>query len=200
MKSMSKSTFVYVMSDGENHKIGISNDPQTRCKTLERQLGKQISILLSINCKNPRGCESELHSRFKDYNVSKEWFKFPDMRFLSDVWDVCINDLVGNDYFYAEDYLVSQEAPEVQEIVDNHFLISYGFVSERTGNKYNKGTTVLPMIMQRMGCVKVTVPWSSSKVYITPKGIEKGLDKMKRKDLEKYFCVRALQNEDVLVE
>lgn len=182
---MNNDAMVYVISDGELHKIGISNNPITRLHSLRSGLKKKLSILMAINCKDARGCEKELHSRFKSYSVGGEWFNFPDRSFLNEVFEVCSQDIVSDEKFYSADYAISATPEVVVKIINSFYLVTYKCVDYFSRGEYSP--TVLPQIMKRMGCIPVKVSWRKTKVYITPKGLELGLDKLPKKDLKPYL-------------
>lgn len=67
-----KSSRTYIMFD-ENiglYKIGKSNDPSIRERTL--QGSKPTIKLFAVS---PRNCEKELHREYRDYRVRGEWFR-----------------------------------------------------------------------------------------------------------------------------
>lgn len=66
-----KTTKTYLMKDSSNTftKIGISNNPKLREKTLQAEK-PTISLLYTFN----KNIEKELHSKYKDKRIRGEWF------------------------------------------------------------------------------------------------------------------------------
>ena len=66
--------FVYVLFDGELWKIGKALDISRRKKQIERQLGKDLELLHSIESTDYTRSEAEMHRRYKHCRVKGEWF------------------------------------------------------------------------------------------------------------------------------
>lgn len=69
----------YLISDGINYKIGITNNIQNRLKTFQTANHKKIKVInlvLSENREASFKLEKYLHEKYKKYNVSVEWFEF----------------------------------------------------------------------------------------------------------------------------
>ena len=58
------------------YKIGISNDPETRKRTIEMSSGVSIVILGVWTCMLAETLEKVLHLKFKDKSYTGEWFVF----------------------------------------------------------------------------------------------------------------------------
>lgn len=175
--------YVYVMHDGENYKIGMSHDVAAREEKVAYEWGSFVRIILSIGCKDARGCERHLHSLFQEYSIGGEWFNFPDASFLHTVLDVCTQNITSDSLFFAKESAAMQEALDIQSILDTHYAVSYRYVAELTEHKYS--ATLCVLIMKRMGCIVDTSVSSSSRIYITKLGQEAGVDKLSRKELRK---------------
>jgi len=67
---------VYVASDGSGlHKIGMSRDPEARCRSLTQALGRQVQMLFSTPITpNGRAVEEMSHSALSDRHQGNEWF------------------------------------------------------------------------------------------------------------------------------
>lgn len=71
---MEKEKFIYFISSDELTKIGISEDPQKRIKTL--QVGNPIKLeLMATIGKANRNLESQIHEYFNDERINGEWFR-----------------------------------------------------------------------------------------------------------------------------
>lgn len=71
------SSYVYIISDGTDIKIGKSNKPQQRLKELQTGNKKQLSIIRLIETKDEEEAltlESGLHSIYSYYKINNEWF------------------------------------------------------------------------------------------------------------------------------
>lgn len=180
--------FVYVMSDGLEYKIGVSVNPVQRALSISHELGKPISLLLSINCENAYGCESYLHHMYKDFNTKREWFKFADRTFLSEVWNVCINNLVRNRNFISVDSKLNQIDENLKKLVQDNVALSYRFTSECLDGKYSQ--VVLPAMLLALGCKKISR--SEGVLYITPRGIVERVNKMRYKDMDAIANINSL--------
>lgn len=69
-------SYVYLISDGQHIKIGKSQDPHQRVKTLQTGNAKPLRLLSW----SPGGTKEEalLHSEFASFRVRGEWFDLPD--------------------------------------------------------------------------------------------------------------------------
>lgn len=184
--------FVYVMSDGQDYKIGVSINPVERALEITRELKKPISLLLSINCKNAYGCEGYLHKKYADRNVCREWFAFEDRSFINDVWYVCTNDLISNRNFISVDSKLNQKDPDVDKLVQNNLALSYDFVNKCTDFKYNH--VLIPAMLLGAGCKKVTRSnGAGCPLYITPRGLEEKIHKMYHKEMGNFANTHNLE-------
>jgi hypothetical protein len=66
--------FVYLISDGEFYKIGKAVNLSRRKKQLERQLGKTLELLHSIQSHDYTRAEAKMHLQFREKRVRGEWF------------------------------------------------------------------------------------------------------------------------------
>lgn len=69
-------TYIYIISDGQNYKIGKSNDVEKRLRGLSTGNSKDLSIVCKyeIDSTYVSEVEKQLHNKFKQYNVKNEWF------------------------------------------------------------------------------------------------------------------------------
>lgn len=66
---------VYVLrADNGAYKIGMSTNPHGRFVNLTTALPFRVSVVLTINSKNPSRLERDLHARFKTARLNGEWF------------------------------------------------------------------------------------------------------------------------------
>lgn len=69
--------FVYVISDGDNIKIGYSKSPRGRLKALQTANSSQLKILRAFQVQGQAAAlahEKTLHSKFKKQRIRGEWF------------------------------------------------------------------------------------------------------------------------------
>lgn len=64
--------FVYFITNGTHHKIGISNDPEKRLRQL--QTGSSETLSLDGMIEADDDFESLLHEELSDWHVRGEWF------------------------------------------------------------------------------------------------------------------------------
>ena len=70
--------YVYFINDGHGHmKIGISNNPEKRLRSIQTGNPYKLSIDRVEKYSTYEDAfrrETELHNKFKDYNLHGEWF------------------------------------------------------------------------------------------------------------------------------
>lgn len=174
--------FVYVMSDGVNYKIGVSKNPVQRAIEIERQYKKKISLLLSINCIDAYGCERYLHYKYKNINIGGEWFDFGSRSFIEDVWHVCTNNLIHNDSFICIDSKRNAVSEVLNAFVEKCEALTYIYVFNLLNDKDKYNQNTLPNMLRNLGCVKIQR--AQGTFYLTPKGLESGLQKLTYKNIE----------------
>lgn len=167
--------FVYVMSDVENYKIGVSKNPVQRAVEVSRKYKRPVSLLLSINCIDAYGCEKYLHHKYKNINVGGEWFDFGSRAFLEDVWYVCTNNLIGNGAFISIDSKRNQTSDKLNEFVDSCKALTYIYAFELLDDKEKYNGNTIPNMLRNLGCLRVSR--AKGVFYVTPKGLEEGLEK-----------------------
>jgi predicted GIY-YIG superfamily endonuclease len=76
---MMKQTYVYFIQQGSGSiKIGVSDDPETRCATLQTATSRYLRIIAKFPFKSRSeafSVEKELHQRFEKYRSRGEWFR-----------------------------------------------------------------------------------------------------------------------------
>lgn len=76
--SNNKKTFVYILKSAAGlYKIGISEQPYKRCKTLQKTHGYALEVVNTKECANRKealATEKYLHSLHAPYRVEGEWF------------------------------------------------------------------------------------------------------------------------------
>jgi predicted GIY-YIG superfamily endonuclease len=72
--------YVYLISDNNNYtyKIGISNNPEKRVKTLQTGNDNKLKIVHKILCENFKDVELALHNKSQFLRVNGEWFELGD--------------------------------------------------------------------------------------------------------------------------
>lgn len=68
------SSVVYFITDGRYTKIGVSDDAETRLKTLQCGNPYKLTIEKTIVSDNPYELEAQLHEEYKDKKIRGEWF------------------------------------------------------------------------------------------------------------------------------
>lgn len=69
-----KPTHLYILSDGEKVKIGVTSDIDTRIKSLQTGNPKKIVLLYIEERTNPTKAETYLHRCFTKQREEGEWF------------------------------------------------------------------------------------------------------------------------------
>ena len=69
--------YVYLISDSNtyNYKIGISNNPERRIKTLQTGNDNKLKIVHKILCEYYTHVEKALHHRYNLNKINGEWFE-----------------------------------------------------------------------------------------------------------------------------
>lgn len=72
--------YVYLISDINNYtyKIGISNNPEKRLKSLQTGNDRILRILYKVICKNYNQVENALHNKYCFLKVNGEWFELTE--------------------------------------------------------------------------------------------------------------------------
>jgi len=66
---------VYVIKSGDRIKIGITQSPRSRLRTIENNTGKSLDVIyLSRQCGNYRDAEQTAHYWFDEQRMVGEWF------------------------------------------------------------------------------------------------------------------------------
>ena len=75
--------WVYVISDGDAFKIGVSKNPQKRLKTLQTGNKKKLTLEFCEHKNEPYKIETIVHRTLNEYRTEGEWFEgcsFNDIR------------------------------------------------------------------------------------------------------------------------
>lgn len=71
--------YVYLIQKGYGAiKIGVSKDPEKRCKELQIGNGSKLFLIAKFPCKTRNDAnilEKELHRKFEKFRMNGEWFK-----------------------------------------------------------------------------------------------------------------------------
>lgn len=72
--------YVYLISDINNYtyKIGISNNPEKRLKSLQTGNDRVLKIIHKIICQNSNQVENALHNKYNFLRVNGEWFELTE--------------------------------------------------------------------------------------------------------------------------
>jgi predicted GIY-YIG superfamily endonuclease len=74
------SKYVYLISDINNYtyKIGISNNPENRLKSLQTGNDRVLKIIHKVICENYNKVENALHNKYEFLKVNGEWFELTE--------------------------------------------------------------------------------------------------------------------------
>jgi len=67
-------SYVYLMTDGKAHKIGVAKDTQKRLATIQTGNANMITVVHCVKSNDPYWLESELHKLFSHKLILGEWF------------------------------------------------------------------------------------------------------------------------------
>ena len=79
---------IYVISNGTYVKIGVSQDPDFRCRTL--QTGSPKPLELVYTAFGGFDIEREIHGRLQDHRVFGEWFDVTPEAAWAVIREVCV--------------------------------------------------------------------------------------------------------------
>lgn len=68
--------FVYLIRSGKHYKIGITENPAQRMRSLNQGSPEPITKLIVQEVSNPVGIEMQLHEKYSARRVHGEWFRF----------------------------------------------------------------------------------------------------------------------------
>jgi len=71
----SEDGYVYLLSFGEEYKIGSSNNVERRFREIKTQMPYEGKIIHTITTGDPAGIEAYWHQYFKEKRLKGEWFK-----------------------------------------------------------------------------------------------------------------------------
>jgi len=74
MSKTAKNAYVYLISDGVNIKIGVSQNPSNRLKTMQTGNASKLELLWSKCYMNPYAVEASIHNMHFQNHVIGEWF------------------------------------------------------------------------------------------------------------------------------
>lgn len=96
-----KKRYVYLiecLGDLEKkYKIGISNNPFLRLKTLKTANPYQLNVLFTFETNFPNKLETYLHNRYKNSYIDGEWFHLTNEE-IEDFIPLCLNIEKGLQY------------------------------------------------------------------------------------------------------
>ena len=106
--------YVYIISDGEYHKIGYAYNPATRLKELQTGNARVLTIIHVIKTDNMVRLESLLHKTLYMFFIRGEWYRLPIQ---------IIEYIQSFDSFYFKntsiDYKISKS---LSDMIRLHFL------------------------------------------------------------------------------
>lgn len=164
-----KNKMIYIIQDENNHvKIGHSNNPESRLKTLQCGTKSKLYLLKTIPSSNAMRHELCLHNLYKKYHIHGEWFKLPKPILNTLISDNCNLDILLNDVTPCRIYnldkankskLINQLSIN-QLFIKKFFTIYSQFVTySRTiwrtkySNKFNKSPELINMsVRDSLGC------------------------------------------------
>ena len=81
-----KSNLLYVITDGELNKIGIThNNINQRLKALQTGNGRQLKVIYTLKTDKAEELEYELHNKFNKYKKVGEWFSIDVITILEEI-------------------------------------------------------------------------------------------------------------------
>ncbi len=84
---------LYLITDGEHTKAGITNDPKRRLGMLQTGNPKPLSILLTCPMRNEedaRRLEKAVHDKYSAYRMMGEWFNLTGDKMIDYALDVAV--------------------------------------------------------------------------------------------------------------
>ena len=89
-------SYIYIITDGENYKIGKANDVDKRLKSLSTASPKDLYVVdkYEVDDSCVIEVENQLHNKFKLYNLRNEWFDSGIVEYISDMKNI-INNIVS---------------------------------------------------------------------------------------------------------
>jgi hypothetical protein len=74
--------YVYVLTDGEAFKIGMSSKPNVRLDKMQTDNSKPVKhvVIFAVSQHVARDIERALHMHFAHENIRGEWFNGPDVK------------------------------------------------------------------------------------------------------------------------
>lgn len=81
-------SYVYLITDGDFLKVGISKDPVTRLKGLQTANARKLSLVQTskrMSREDAAQWEAQLHEKYKDSRVQGEWFSESILRSIKNV-------------------------------------------------------------------------------------------------------------------
>jgi hypothetical protein len=140
---------VYLIEDGNVCKIGVSKNPYKRLKSIKTSRPYAILVAHSRNF-----TESQLHKKYKQYNIGGEWFRFPKGVYKNVIWDIANNKQRRQIMSSRKKEKNKKKRPKYQD-----WIIPFG--------RY-KGTKLIDMVSEdQLGYIK----WG--KDNLTPKSYAK---------------------------
>jgi predicted GIY-YIG superfamily endonuclease len=72
--------YVYLISDTNSYsyKIGVSNNPEKRIKSLQTGNDNKLKIIHKVQCQYYNDVETALHNSYQFFKINGEWFELTD--------------------------------------------------------------------------------------------------------------------------
>jgi hypothetical protein len=109
---MLKKTFVYLikLENSELYKIGYSNNPLQRLKSLQTANGERLELIKTFKTNFGLKLEKALHLNFNKYKTLGEWFALPyeeikKFNLLCETWENDFQYLIKNNTFIQDECL-----------------------------------------------------------------------------------------------
>lgn len=83
--------YIYIISDGENFKVGVSNNPEKRLKTMQTGNSKTLTLEFTDYKNEPYKVEKFVHQRLDEYRGSGEWFTGCSIRDIRVAMLLCLD-------------------------------------------------------------------------------------------------------------
>lgn len=74
-KPQSKPGYVYIITDGQYYKVGISQDPEARLKQFQTSNANHLHLVHTRHVPRPKELEEHVHALLSQCNMRGEWFE-----------------------------------------------------------------------------------------------------------------------------
>lgn len=174
------SKFIYVMQSGKDkYKVGISVNPLSRLTSVQTGSSDKVSVIFTYWSDEPFYYEKLFHQKFADYQIIGEWFKFDHKGFIKEMLDVLLGD--------CDKTTVTTQTrlPSMNDYIVNYLDGKEIVVVRDIPRPNNESDCAVAAELKLMGCVQRKT--NHQRFYITPKGIQKGVNTYQPKQLVELY-------------